>query len=209
MIKSIISDILTEKPIDCEEGGKTMCGRYYIEEEDSEEISWIINEVKKNNPEVKTGEIYPSNIAPILTAGEKKISVDACLWGFPGFGGKNLIINARSESVQEKPMFRDAFFQNRCVVPSTGFYEWNTSKKKYRFQFPDTNSLYMAALRREFGGEERFVILTAAANPSVAGVHHRMPVLFHKDRIHAWLFHLDAAVEMLATPNAELISVLA
>lgn len=184
-----------------------MCGRYYIEEEDSEEIFWIINEVKKNNPEVKTGEIYPSYAAPVIAAGKKQIAVGACVWGFPGFGGKSLIINARAEGVREKPMFRDAFFQNRCVIPSTGFYEWNASKKKFRFNFPDTKSLYMAAVRRDFGDESRFVILTAAANPSVAGIHHRMPVLFRKDQISAWLFHLDAAVQMLKTPIAELVCV--
>ena len=182
-----------------------MCGRYYIEESESEEIAWIVNEVKKNNPEIKTGEIYPSNLVPIVSQREKKVTADACVWGFPGFGGKGLIINARAESVREKPMFRDAFFQNRCVVPSTGFYEWSASKQKYLFRFPDTNSLYMAAIRREWEGEERFVILTAAANSYVSGVHHRMPVLFHKSKIKDWLFHLDAAVEMLKTPRAELI----
>ena len=113
-----------------------MCGRYYIEESESEEIAWIVNEVKKNNPEIKTGEIYPSNLVPIVSQREKKVTADACVWGFPGFGGKGLIINARAESVREKPMFRDAFFQNRCVVPSTGFYEWSASKQKYLFRFP-------------------------------------------------------------------------
>lgn len=59
----------------------------------------------------------------------KYMAVDRC-WGFHGFKGKQVIFNARSESVLEKPLFRDSVRHRRVVVPAAAFYEWNARKEK-------------------------------------------------------------------------------
>lgn len=76
----------------------------------------------------------------------------------------------------------------RCVVPSTGFFEWDKkSRQKYRFNLPDFQALYMAGLVRDFNSQRRFVILTTSANESMSDIHNRMPVILKKEDINAWL----------------------
>ena len=90
------------------------------------------------------------------------------VWGYPRFQGKSgSIINARSETAGERPMFRRSLAERRCVIPTTGFFEWGPGegggKRKYRFNRPGTRALYLAGLWNEFAGEEKCVILTTAA----------------------------------------------
>ena len=97
----------------------------------------------------------------------------------------------------DKPMFRKCLEQRRCVIPSTGFYEWAADKTKYRFRLPGEDALYMAGLYNEFAGEPRYVILTTAANESIADVHNRMPVVLPRARIAEWIGGLGAPVGIL------------
>ena len=64
-------------------------------------------------------------------AGEKIVG-EFQQWGLPGFRGRQQIINARAETVTEKPMFRRSIAFQRCVIPATGFYEWDAAKHKYK-----------------------------------------------------------------------------
>ena len=110
-----------------------------------QDIRDIIDEVQlKVNGEIKTGEIYPTDKAPVLIEAESHIIAEPFVWGFPNFRNKGVIINARAETVQEKPMFRKSLFTKRCVIPSTGFFEWSHDgkKRKYRFNLPGTEALY-------------------------------------------------------------------
>jgi len=109
------------------------------------------------------------------------------VWGYPNFRGKGVIINARSETAQEKKLFGAALKRRRCVIPSTGFYEWDAEKKKYLFNMPDSPMLYMAGIYDQFDGENRFVILTTEAEGAMAEIHKRMPVIIPKNRIRDWL----------------------
>lgn len=177
-----------------------MCGRYTLfTSEECEEIREIIEEVnrKHHNAEIKTGEIFPTNLAPILIADSGKLEPYPIKWGFPGFKGNNVIINARSETAEEKNMFRKSLYTKRCIVPSTGFYEWDKEKRKFRFNLPESNILYMAGLYNEFKGEPRFLILTTAANPSVSPIHHRMPVILRKEECSAWVENTEKALELI------------
>ena len=103
-----------------------MCGRYSLEPWDSAEVEKIIQEVQDK---IKTGEIYPTNIVPVLTGPDK---VEAVKWGFPGFKGNQTIINARAETAADKRIFSKPLMEKRCVIPSTGFFEWQDvgAKKK-------------------------------------------------------------------------------
>lgn len=170
--------------------GINMCGRYtFFTEREIREVEDIIKEIDKDikRDKLKTGEIFPSDVAPVLLTEKGAVKPKLLTWGFPNFHGKQLIINARSETVQEKRLFSKALVTRRCVIPSTGFYEWDKDKKKHLFNMPDSEMLYMAGLYNRFEDDDRFVILTAQANESVSGIHPRMPVIIHKNRIHDWL----------------------
>ena len=85
-----------------------MCGRFYIEEEDNEEILRIVRRLDERfqqEKQSKVGEVYPTNEVTILTHKEENLIPKTMTWGFPGFEGSKVIINARSESAHEKRMF--------------------------------------------------------------------------------------------------------
>ncbi len=187
-----------------------MCGRYTLftdrEIEDLEDIlAKIDDDVKKER--MKTGEIFPSEIVPVLIRQSDEIKPRLLTWGFPGYKNKQLIINARAESAGEKPLFRAALENRRCVIPSTGFYEWDRNKRKYRFNMPDTDILYMAGLYSRFEEEDRFVILTRNANASVFPIHHRMPVVLEQMHIRDWLSDRDVALGILSGAGPELVGI--
>ena len=101
-----------------------MCGRYFIDDETSKEIKKILQQIDKKSASSEFGcrDIRPSDRAPVLTARKGAVDAEMIEWGFPGFQKKGLIINARSETVLEKPMFRDSVLNRRCILPASGYY---------------------------------------------------------------------------------------
>lgn len=155
---------------------------------------------------IHTGEIFPTNAAPILLVEEKKMTPKPMTWGFPGFRGKG-VINARGETAFDKPMFRKSLLERRCAVPTTGFYEWDKGKTKYQFRLPGQRELYLAGLWNTFQGEERFVILTTAPNDTIVRIHDRMPVLLRNDELLPWLYDTAMASEKLTALQPALESI--
>lgn len=182
-----------------------MCGRYsFYTEDDNAEINKIIHEINTRYPDnqMRTGEIFPTHLAPILMEEGNELHADLAGWGFPRYHQKGVIINARSETAGEKKTFRDSLINRRCVIPSTGFFEWsqNEAHQKYLFRVPDEQVLYMAGLYNEFQGERRYVILTAEGNESIRDVHHRMPVVLLRDQLRTWTGRdPDGAEKLLRT----------
>ena len=177
-----------------------MCGRYTLfTDAEAREIRDIIETVQKQlqGAPIKTGEIFPTNTAPILTAAGNQIQPEAAVWGFPNFRNKGVLINARAETAAEKRTFQKPLQVSRCVVPSTGFYEWGPEKEKYRFNRGGTDALYMAGLYNDYDGERRYVILTTAANSSVSPVHDRMPVILDRGELEEWVLDPQAAMLLL------------
>lgn len=184
-----------------------MCGRYSLfDEQDNAEIRRIIEEVNRKYPsqQIQTGEIFPTNTVPILLSQNQSLVPDLAAWGFPKFQGSGVIINARAETAGEKKTFRDSFMYRRCVIPSTGFYEWDKHKKKYLFRLPQEKTLYMGGIFKEIKGERRYVILTTAANSSMKDVHNRMPIILTKEKLHAWTTDTDAALQFLSARMPDL-----
>lgn len=122
-----------------------MCGRYYVEMTDAElaEVEQILKEISKKHtqlePEqiqldipgqstlgigIRTGEIFPTNLAPIRLRNRMEIMK----WGFPHFKGSGVIINAVSETVKEKPFFKSSYHNRRCLIPATHYFEWEKTK---------------------------------------------------------------------------------
>lgn len=181
-----------------------MCGRYYVDDDTAREIERIIRVAEEKLTKVTptpllipSGDIHPTDIAPILVADDRTLCCHMQKWGLPGFDGKQVIFNARSESALEKPTFRDAIARRRIVVPAAGFYEWNTRKEKSTFYRKGHPVLFMAGVYNPYEGGNRFVILTTAANPSMEPVHDRMPLLLEEKEILPWMLDLDAAKEIL------------
>ncbi len=186
-----------------------MCGRYVLfSDTEMADIRDIIDEVqRKINGEIKTGEVFPTDRAPVLIQKNGIITPEAAKWGFPNAHTKGVLINARAETAAEKPMFRRSLEWKRCMIPSTGFFEWtHTGKKeKYLFNLPGTQSLYMAGLYNEFDGERRFVILTTEANRSISEIHSRMPVVLTESDRPYWMESYEGALHVLQAEQPILV----
>src|SRR5450756_1895017 len=98
-----------------------MCGRYYIaDEEEIIEMREILEKINKRYADsserasMKTGEIFPTNVAPILVADQQITRANLMTWGFPRWQGSGVVINARAETIAEKQMFRTSIANRRC-----------------------------------------------------------------------------------------------
>lgn len=176
-----------------------MCGRYYIDDETSREIERILQDIDKKNTgkSYKTGEIFPTDTVPVLVAQKDAVVPELHTWGFPNFHNKGVIINARSEGAFEKKMFRESLVSRRCIIPASGFYEWNRAKEKIYFTQPDSGILYMAGIYNTFDSISRFVILTTGANSSMTEVHDRMPLILGSGQVNTWLYDASATQAVL------------
>lgn len=183
-----------------------MCGRYYIDDEMEKEIEHVVELVDQKHRWEKQGtkDILPMDAAPVIVGSRDKILLTSMCWGYPKSREKGLIINARSETVMEKPLFSRGMEKRRMVIPARGFYEWNRKKEKMTFTGRKGEILYMAGFYDCFGAEDRFVILTTAANQSMIQTHDRMPLLLEKDQIKGWLTDKDRAVRILKQEPAML-----
>ena len=141
----------------------------------------------------RTAAVFPSQKATVIMGRERHLEAEQMLWGFPRFDGKGLLINARAETAAERRTFRESILHRRCVIPAKGFWEWNKSKEKFSFERPDAQVMFMAGCYDCFDGQERFVILTTEANPSVKPVHDRMPVILEQNELEDWVTDDGAA----------------
>jgi putative SOS response-associated peptidase YedK len=170
-----------------------MCGRYYISV-DKEEILQSYNISTVNIDGLQMGEVFPGTDVPVIIGAGVR-SLQLLRWGFKLSGTKKDIINARIETVMEKPLFRRAFCERRCLVPASCFYEWQTNgtnKSKYEISLKNTALFSMAGLYDTFidtNGNKytAVVILTTKSNGQMAHIHDRMPVILSKSLEIKWL----------------------
>ena len=161
--------------------------------------------------------LAPTQNAPVVRQDDAGVRyVSSLRWGLippwandPSIGSR--MINARSEEVTTKPAYRSAVKKRRCLVPASGFYEWQLipgSKTKQPWYFTVTGEPVLAFAgiweRWDKGGEplETFCILTGAPNPLVNPVHDRMPCIVDPNKYARWL---DSEVEDFA-PLATILS---
>lgn len=185
-----------------------MCGRYaFFTDRELAEIDEILDKIDREmgREGMKTGEIFPTDLAPVLVPGKDGEFPGLMKWGFPNFRNKGVIINARSETAWDKSMFASSLRERRCAIPSTGFYEWNKEKQKFIFNMPEGGVLYMAGLFNRFEGQDRFVILTTQAAGTVSEIHDRMPVVLPKAQVRDWIFAPDAAKAILSGSHPNLV----
>lgn len=187
-----------------------MCGRYTLfNEQEQRELYNIIKEVdeklKTSGQKLKTGEIYPTNLAPVLIREDERVTPDAAVWGFPRYQQSGVVINARAETAPEKRMFSKSLSETRCVVPAAGFYEWDKAKNKYLFRFAQEEPVYMAGVLNRYPDGQRFVILTTAANASMQAIHDRMPVMLKQQEVEPYLWDYRFALRILNRVPAQLV----
>ncbi len=169
-----------------------MCGRYSLEARPDE-----IAEAFELAEAVTCAARY--NIAPTQTVPVVRVDATAtrrCLemirWGLPSYGtNPRPLINARSETVDRKPSFRSAFASRRCLVPATGFFEWQKlgrARQPFHFRPRDGGLFAFAGIWDQKGTDgDAFVILTTRPNQTVSPIHDRMPVILAPEAYSIWL----------------------
>lgn len=150
--------------------------------------------------------VAPSQYVPVVSGLRERV-MESAIWGFHAAwkGPTSLVINARVESVWEKPTFKRFTSGGRCVIPLTGYYEWLTNvETKHRLglgagkhpffitaaegsPLRHGSLLAAAGLISHERNERRCVMLTRSANASVTEIHDRMPLLLDADAMGEWL----------------------
>ncbi len=145
--------------------------------------------------------IAPTQDVPVVRGGPESGSELATMrWGLvPSWakeiGGSAPLINARAETLSEKPSFRDALRKRRCLMPADGFYEWKSQgagKQAYRIAMPNDAPFAFAGIWESWQGAqgetlESCAIVTTEANEQLTAIHHRMPVILPPERYGDWL----------------------
>ena len=183
-----------------------MCGRYFFSDKTTYEVE---DDLGLGHGLIKTsaGDITPGMVTPGIIWNRntsENLSISELFWGIMSKDRK-LIINARAESVMEKAMFSDSISKRRCILPATGFYEWDKEKTKFIFKRDDAKPIYLAGFYDLSENRDSFVILTTKANKSMEPVHDRMPVMIEKSNIADYLKDSQAAMEMIKEPMPELL----
>jgi len=113
------------------------------------------------------------------------------------------LINARAETLTEKPSFKNAYRHRRCLIPATGFYEWQateTGKQPYHIHKPDNAVFAFGGLWEHWEHDRETVysctIITTAANDKIVPIHDRMPIIIAPDDYNRWLDKNTAVVEI-------------
>ena len=176
-----------------------MCGRYFWTDDAEDAFLEDFPDLAGAVRRLRAGDYTPGMSAAAIAAGTGSgICAEQLLWGFPGFDKGKLLINARAESVKDRPTFADSFTGRRCALPAAGFYEWDKKKEKVIFTLPDKPILYLAGVYRPYGAENRFVVLTREANASMEPVHDRMPlILSGEEEVIPWVSDAAKAGDLL------------
>ena len=178
-----------------------MCSRYFLDA-DGNVIAYTFT-VPLHDRVRKRFNIAPTQEAPVIRAAREGGGREVAMlrWGLVPFWAADLnvgtrMINARSDGVESKPAFREAMKQRRCIVPATGFFEWQGEpgrKQPCAITLPGHELFAFAGLWERWksrdGGDpvETFTIVTTDANEQVARIHDRMPVILPRDAIDTWL----------------------
>ena len=186
-----------------------MCGRFVIGGDFRDKLNELIAAegiIPSDLPYPESGQdVFPTEPSLVIHTGNQKLLAGEMLWGFSNPYRKGLIINARAETVREKNLFADSIMNRRCIIPASGFYEWDPYKARFRFSHPDDDLLLLAGIYHEEQGTPRYTILTTQANESMIPVHDRMPVMIGRNEIRPWLIDNEKLSDFLERPQVKLV----
>ena len=175
-----------------------MCGRFQLSVR-GKEISERFNVEVFDDLYTPKFNCAPSQILPVISNSQPGL-LSFFRWGLePGWmknpKTRKLVINARSETILQRPSFKNAFIKKRCLVPANGFYEWRESDKTpFRIFLKDELIFALAGIweaSRNVDGEvvNSFAIITTMADSKMAGIHSRMPVILSRENEKKWLMN--------------------
>ncbi len=205
-----------------------MCGRYtlFVDQADLEERF----DATFDEPFSPRYNVAPGQRVPVITNDDPE-TIRRLEWGLvPSWADDDAggIVNARAETIAEKPSFREAYARRRCLVPADGFYEWVETaegKRPYRVAFEDDRPFAMAGLWERWEPEttqvgldafgdgsvergdealETVTIVTTEPNDLVADLHHRMAVVLSPDDERRWLNDDDPREVLEPCPAEEM-----
>jgi len=178
-----------------------MCGRYTITVTMEELMLRYLADEPAVPFHLPRYNVAPTQLVPAVVSDGQRNRLGLLRWGLIPPWAKDerdgaKMINARAETLKERPAFRDAFRRKRCLIPADGFYEWKTmpggGKQPYRiilrggrlFSMAGLYETWIAPDGRKIGS---FAIVTTAPNPLMAEIHNRMPVILRPEDEALWL----------------------
>jgi putative SOS response-associated peptidase YedK len=188
-----------------------MCGRYDIHS-DIKIVETRFGVIYTDEPLAHHYNAAPSQYLPVVRS-DTPAHLSRAQWGFLPHWKRpdtalRAMINARAETIEQKPLFRAAFKKNRCLIPADAFYEWKRSgsrKIPYRIGLKTGELCVFAGIWDTYTDTlgittPTFAILTTNSNSLLATIHHRMPVILRQEDEHDWLnaqLALEDAKQML------------
>ena len=175
-----------------------MCGRYVNKNTFEDIESLFQTDLIQNSPNSlqPNYNIFPTQYSPVVVSTGEKYHIENMHWGLIPSWSKDSkfatnLINARIETIKEKPSFKGLINTSRCIVIASGYYEWvqtENGKQPYYIN-GEYDVLPIAGLWTRWNNTKSFTIITKSANSSVANLHHRMPLIIEKNRIKSFLDH--------------------
>lgn len=162
-----------------------MCGRFTVTATPHE----LLNRfgVAINSNLAPRWNVAPTQSTPIIKSHGMTNEMAMARFGLDGVLAHKSLINARSETITEKPTFAKAFESQRCLVVASGWYEWKEKGKPYHIQLNDGRVMGFAGLAYKRGRTNSFVIVTSAATGALADIHHRTPLVLASSDWQTWL----------------------
>ena len=177
-----------------------MCGRYTLSEApEALRLQFQFDTSLNIEPRYN---IAPSQLAPVVINSQSGRKIFMFQWGLGAKGRPqepllNSLINARAESLLDRPSFKEAFLNRRCLVIADGFYEWKTeytTKQPYRIHLKNNMPLAFAGIwqknqadNSEARQPNKFAIITTAAVYPISHIHNRMPFILNPGDYENWL----------------------
>ncbi len=179
-----------------------MCGRFQLSVK-GKQISERFNVEVFDEMYSPSYNCAPSQKLPVITNNDPE-KLNYFKWGLVPFWSNDpkigfKLINARAENILEKPSFKTAFSQRRCLIPANGFFEWKKQGKQkipYRIFLKTEEIFAIAGIWEAWKDTEgtvlnSFSIITTSPNKLMQDIHSRMPVILNQHDEQAWLFEKD------------------
>jgi putative SOS response-associated peptidase YedK len=177
-----------------------MCGRNTLIDNKKLIIKDFSIDIWSSNETIPNYNIWPSSFTPVMISKKKLRVVMDMKWGLiPSWASNNSIgnrmINARSENILEKPSFQNLVHRNRCVIFSSGYFEWRkTNKKKQPFYIKNSMNkiLALAGIWTTWKSKNSkiiysYTIITKKSQNNLKHIHHRMPAILKEKNIERWI----------------------
>jgi len=196
-----------------------MCGRYadFLSDQDLADAFSIALAADDERLLPPSYNVAPTQLVRVVRPADARLTLGVAAWGLvpswakdPSIGAR--MINARLETIAEKPSFRTSFAKRRCVVPASGYYEWHTSpegKTPFYIYPADGSPLAFAGLIeawRNSPADEWLItcaIVTTGARGEMAEIHDRQPVMMERDAWTTWLDPASTKDDLFAAAAAD------